>query len=112
MAEYIEKHKAVNLLTALENEFQQFKPFKGFEHAMYRKLCETEIAIGKLPAADVVPVVHAKWIHTKTEEDDWGHSFHHWHCPVCGWFEGSNPEGARKYCSGCGAKMKGVVDNA
>ena len=68
--------------------------------------------IKALPVADVVPVVHAKWIHTKTEEDDWGHSFHHWHCPVCGWFEGSNPEGARKYCSGCGAKMKGVVDNA
>ena len=65
-----------------------------------------------VPAADVVPVVHAKWIHTKTEEDDWGHSFHHWHCSACGWFEGSNPEGARKYCSGCGAKMEGVVDNA
>ena len=60
MAEYIEKHKAVNLLTSLENEFQQFKPFKGFEHAMYRKLCETEIAIGKLPAADAVPVVRCK----------------------------------------------------
>lgn len=65
-----------------------------------------------VPAADVVPVVHAKWIHTKAEEDDWGHSFHHWHCSACGWFEGSNPEGARKYCSGCGAKMEGVVDNA
>lgn len=34
MAEYIEKHKVVNLLTALENECQQFKPFEGFEHAM------------------------------------------------------------------------------
>ena len=60
MTEYVEKHKIINLLTALENEFQQFKPFKGFEHAMYRKLCETEIAIGKLPAADVVPVVRCK----------------------------------------------------
>ena len=60
MAEYIEKHKAVNLLTSLENEFQQFKPFKGFENAMYRKLCETEIAIGQLPAVDVVPVVHGR----------------------------------------------------
>lgn len=29
MAEYIEKHKAVNLLIELEKEFQQFKPFKG-----------------------------------------------------------------------------------
>ena len=37
-------------------------------------------ALASVPAADVVPVVHAKWIHTKTEEDDWGHSFHHWHC--------------------------------
>lgn len=60
MVEYVEKHKIINLLTALENEFQQFKPFKGFEHAMYRKLCETEIAIGKLPTADVVPVVRCK----------------------------------------------------
>lgn len=60
MDEYIEKHKAVNLLIELENEFQQFKPFKGFEHAMYRKLCEAEIAIGKLPAADVAPVVRCK----------------------------------------------------
>lgn len=47
---YIEKRKVVNLLIELENEFQQFKPFKGFEHAMYRKLCETKIAIEKLPA--------------------------------------------------------------
>ena len=33
MVEYVEKHKIINLLTSLENEFQQFKPFKGFEHA-------------------------------------------------------------------------------
>lgn len=60
MDEYIEKQKAVDLLIELENEFQQFKPFNGFEHAMYRKLCEAEIAIGKLPAADVVPVLRCK----------------------------------------------------
>lgn len=60
MDEYIEKRKVVNLLIELENEFQQFKPFKGFEHAMYRKLCEAKIAIGKLPAADVAPVVRCK----------------------------------------------------
>lgn len=60
MAEYIEKRKVVNLLIELEKEFQQFKPFKGFEHAMYRKLCEAEIAIGKLSAADVAPVVRCK----------------------------------------------------
>ena len=54
MKEYIEKWPVVNRLIDLENEFQQYKPFHGFEHAMYRKICEAEIAIGKTDAADVV----------------------------------------------------------
>ena len=53
MAEYIEKWPIVNRLIDIENEFQQYKPFHGFEHAMYRKICEAEIAIGKTQAADV-----------------------------------------------------------
>lgn len=100
MAEYIEKHKAVNLLTSLENEFQQFKPFKGFENAMYRKLCETEIAIGKLPAADVVPVVHGWWNATET-------------CSLCGEKSTEGLDATTwnywlpNYCPHCGAKMDG-----
>ena len=58
MAEYIDKWSVVNRLIDIENEFQRYKPFLGFEHAMYRKICETEIAIGKTPAADVAPVRH------------------------------------------------------
>lgn len=112
MAEYIEKHKAVNLLTSLENEFQQFKPFKGFEHAMYRKLCETEIAIGKLPAADVVSVVHGEWV-----RPHWRNSNFCYDCSVCG-----NEVMHQEYrwrdkkiypiCPWCGAKMDGGADNA
>ena len=60
MAEYIEKWPIVNRLIDIENEFQQYKPFHGFEHAMYRKICEAEIAIGKTQAADVVPVSELK----------------------------------------------------
>lgn len=111
MAEYIEKHKAVNLLTSLENEFQQFKPFKCFEHAMYRKLCETEIAIGKLPAADVDPVVHGRWEgYTRSRYigcDEYGDPRYVdgvvYYC--------SNPRCRRRtvikerYCPSCGAKM-------
>lgn len=103
MAEYIEKHKAVNLLTALENEFQQFKPFKGFEHAMYRKLCETEIAIGKLPAADVVPVVHGWWNADET-------------CSLCGEKSTEGLDATKwnywlpNYCPNCGAKMDGGAE--
>ena len=96
MAEYIEKHKAVNLLTSLENEFQQFKPFKGFEHAMYRKLCETEIAIGKLPAADVAPAVRAQWIEQVGMQI----------CSNCG-EEHTWDDFRAAYCDCCGAKMDG-----
>lgn len=104
MAEYIEKHQAVNLLTSLENEFQQFKPFKGFEHAMYRKLCETEIAIGKLPAADIAPVVHGWWDANET-------------CSLCGEKSTEGLDATTwnywlpNYCPNCGAKMDGGEDN-
>lgn len=107
MAEYIEKHKAVNLLTSLENEFQQFKPFKGFEHAMYRKLCETEIAIGKLPAADVVPVVHGRW------DDSGRYTFPSGAAAVrctncgCALTESEYHLNNWNYCPVCGAKMDG-----
>ena len=95
MAEYIEKHKVVNLLTALENEFQQFKPFKGFQHAMYRKLCETEIAIGKLHAADVALVEHAHGIEQEGRQV----------CPNCG-DEHTWDDFRAAYCDCCGAKME------
>lgn len=61
MAELIDKWKVVDVLTALENEFQQYKPFHGFEHAMYRKLVEVEMEIGKMVAVEAEPVVHAHW---------------------------------------------------
>jgi hypothetical protein len=55
MTELIDKWKVVDMLTALENEFQHYKPFHGFEHAMYRKLCDVEMEIGKMVA------VHSDW---------------------------------------------------
>ena len=54
MAELIDKWDVVNKLIALENEFQHYKPFHGFEHAMYCKICELEIAIGKTLGVEVV----------------------------------------------------------
>ena len=57
MAEMIKKWAVVDKLTSLENEFQRYKPFEGSEHAMYRKLCEVEMEIGKMSAVDAVPVV-------------------------------------------------------
>ena len=86
MTEYIEKWPVVNRLIDLENEFQQYKPFHGFEHAMYRKVCEVEIAIGKTPDADVAPVRHSKW-------------------------EIQDLTGVFSYCPNCGAKMDETVED-
>ena len=105
MAEYIEKWSVVNRLIDIENEFQQYKPFHGFEHAMYRKICEAEIAIGKTQAADVAPVRHGHWVLTETEE------YRACHCSVCGatatagssFWDNETP-----YCPNCGAKMDEV----
>ena len=102
MAEYIEKYQVVNRLIDLENEFQQYKPFHGFEHAMYRKICEAEIAIGKTQAADVAPVRHGRWILDEKR--------YVIYCSECGEVSGYslNLRDVREenhYCPNCGAKM-------
>ena len=104
MAEYIEKWSIVNRLIDIENEFQQYKPFHGFEHAMYRKICEAEIAIGKTQTADVAPVVHGQWI---TEFDDLGWLKHTY--TVCGYTKRTDVHVSLgwNYCPNCGAKMEG-----
>lgn len=84
MADLINKWKVVNMLTSLENEFQKFKPFEGFENAMYRKLCEVEIEIGKMPTVDAVEVVllnalkslvNGEWVDCKLVQEASGIDF-------------------------------------
>ena len=99
MAEYIEKWSIVNRLIDIENEFQQYKPFHGFEHAMYRKICEAEIAIGKTQAADVAPVRHGRW---KRYCKNLGE------CSECGEVVSVR----NNYCPNCGAKMDRGTENA
>ena len=103
MAEYIEKWSVVNRLIDIENEFQQYKPFHGFEHAMYRKICEAEIAIGKTQTADVAPVRHGRWM----KPNGRGKTYQR-RCTACGgiaYFCGIGC--SYKYCPNCGAKMDG-----
>ena len=98
MTEYIEKWPVVNRLIDLENEFQQYKPFHGFEHAMYRKICEVEIAIGKTPDADVAPVRHAHW-----EIVVGSNGKEYMVCTGCR--KQQDLTGVFSYCPNCGAKM-------
>lgn len=106
MAEYIEKWSVVNRLIDIENEFQQYKPFHGFEHAMYRKICEAEIAIGKTQAADVAPVRHGHWELTGADKYRRGGI---WKCTGrdgCGKFYPYKCD----FCPNCGAKMGEVSE--
>ena len=55
-----------------------------------------------LPAADVVPVVHAHWIQTSAEDEN-GNAYYS--CSNCGCGESHNPIVEVPYCWKCGAKM-------
>ena len=57
MAELIDKWDVVSRLISLENEYQFFKGSKDALDAekLYRRICELEIAIGKIPGSKWIP---------------------------------------------------------
>ena len=54
-------------------------------------------SISNMPAADVAPVVHGRWIHKGNSQV--------WECSRCGRGINNNPEGIDLYCYHCGAQM-------
>lgn len=64
---------------------------------VYYNKKEAISCIESIPAADVVPVVHGKWI----RQDE---SFTRFKCSKCGI---ENCSGFENYCPNCGAKMDG-----
>lgn len=94
MAEYIKLSAAI--------EAAKHAWAKGLEPSQY---------IEALPAADVAPVVHGRWIHSRYE--DCSEQFELVKCSNCNheayamafYVRGGN------YCPACGAKMDGGADN-
>lgn len=98
MDEYITKEAAIN---AVENA-----PIELFQSEWE----EIEEAINTAPAADVMPVVHGKWI-----RPHWRNSNYCCDCSECGgeamhreyqW----NKKGIYPICPNCGAKMDGGAE--
>lgn len=94
MAEYIEREKALEECDWYANEFCECEyaimPLKG--------------ALENLPAADVRPVVKARWKDHRTNEHDG-----EWHCSACGeepWWCGVTEDILPPYCPNCGAMME------
>lgn len=96
MAAYIDREAAVESLNAM-------KPFLR-DRGQVQLLRRVMNHIGKIPAADVVPVVHGRWKFGKNHGD-----FVETECTACGslllvkWIdELSN----YRYCPNCGARME------
>lgn len=89
MAEYIEKSIAI----AIVSDCVELCPIEKSE------------AIGRIEAstaADVAPVVHGRWEHTRQTIDTLGQT----QCANCGWWTlDPSVDGAYHYCPTCGAKM-------
>ena len=83
MANYIEREAAIKATT--ENDCEGYATW----------------AIKAIPAADVAPVRHGRWLHTPT----W------WiYCSECGNEPPKETNIATQYCPNCGAKMDEVED--
>ena len=95
MAECLEREAVIDLIT------------RRYENP---EICTQEI--NSIPAADVAPVVHARWIHSRYE--DCSEQFELVKCSQCNheayamafYVRGGN------YCPACGAKMDGGDNDA
>lgn len=103
MAEYIEREAAFDAITDLAG--------KAPTRSAYEAVWKSARALKKIPAADVVPVVHGKWI-----RPHWKNSNYCCDCSECGgeamhreyqW----NKKGIYPICPNCGAKMGGGAGN-
>lgn len=102
MAEYIEREAAFEAITDLAG--------KAPTRSAYEAVWKSARALKKVPAADVVPVVHGKWVHPHWKSSDFCYD-----CSVCG-----NEAMHREYrwsdkkiypiCPACGARMDGGAE--
>lgn len=92
MTEYIERGTLMQF-PIRRNHYDRKNGNKHFINGIESVLEYAE----NLPAADVAPVVHGRWIY-KGDSDMWV-------CSRCGRGVNANPEGIDLYCYHCGAKM-------
>lgn len=99
MAEYIDR---ANLIARIKYYVTHTPKDKG-EHYAYSVMLNE---ILNRPAADVVPVVHGRWIEKTVPE-----GCRYFECSNCGAHENRHTAIKGYYCWRCGAKMDGGVDN-
>lgn len=103
MDDYIRRADAINVA----------KKIDPYSHSEFNRGVEMMVSLIKddIPAADVAPVVHGRWIPRVNPQ--WP-AYHHDACSICGWWNTKNalcydgnhkPGHSLNYCPNCGAKM-------
>ena len=108
MAEYITKEAAIYVFEWGEADVIE-DCGNGYNFGFSRGIIKS--AINAIPTADVAPVVHGRWVHSRYE--DCAEQFELVKCSRCNheayamaiYVRGGN------YCPNCGAKMDGGVDD-
>ena len=107
MAEYIKREAAIAIIEEKQKELCPVGRYGrgyvyGSDREKYDAWDEIIDALENIPAADVAPVVHGRWIHDGCRIEggiDWCH------CSGCG--KSDNFCARTNYCPKCGAKMDG-----
>ena len=106
MAEYIRREAAIAYIREQSEEFQKaFEEFggeSGIYADAYNDLAEDFYSI---PAADVAPVVHARFVETERPIRDGKAKVYGWECTACKRFTRSPFVDSWEFCPNCGAKM-------
>lgn len=104
MAEYINRDATVNAIAAIMPSMSTPDGHGERDDLVLaaQEMCADIIReINNIPAADIAPVVHGKWL---LRHEGYGH---YWECSVCH----ANPciyvTKNTKFCPNCGAKMDG-----
>ena len=91
--DWLKRFRATKEYSVKEQAVDNF--LRGYGEAVQYMLSVNEQLL--LKAADVVEVVHSKWIKRNNER----------RCPVCGFFYLTNGMTVYNFCPMCGAKMDG-----
>lgn len=102
MDEYIKREAVID---RLKRNLDACNP-GSFSELCYRDAIET---VKCFPAADVAPVVHARWEYDLPTINTYGQL----RCSICNWWTlDPSVDRSYSYCPNCGAKMDGGDNDA
>ena len=106
MAEYIDRQAVLDAIWPVDPENDGSDGCTVVLQNLEFTSADIEAVVSDIPAADVRPVVHAKWEQEKNVFDD-----STWVCSACRepWtiIAGTPEENNMNFCPNCGAKMDG-----